>query len=386
MTIAETRQMLVNKNATDETVALFYNLFKVKESGFIVGHHDSYSKFKEETDGISDFVKSTGFEPGLLGSDFMFITDDQNTGELGNWYFEQEQQVKAHVIEAHNKGKLNAFAWHFREPYEGKEFDAKHIQVHHLETVVASILPGGDNHDYFRQKLEKIADVCGSLTGFRGESIPIIFRPFHEFDGDWFWWGKDYCSPEQFIELWQFTVNYLTHDLGVNNLLFAFSPDNKFSSETEYLERYPGDEYVDILAMDNYEDFRKQKKRGFIRAREKLRIISALAEEKNKIAALSETGFNLVGDVSVRDNFYSKYMMKVLADDDVNLSYVMFWSNKSNEYFVPLPSHESHSDFMEFVGSEKALIQFKPMYSLDDDETLRNCYRQQINGTEGVLE
>lgn len=363
MTIDEIRPMLVNVNATNETVALFYNLLQVKETGIIVGHHDSYSKFYNEGSHDSDFITSTGSHPGLLGSDFMFITDDQNDGNTGNWYFEQELEIKKQVTEAYRNGLINTFAWHFRAPFEGKEFDAQHMKPDHLKSAVASILPGGVNHDYYKRKLEKIAEVAGSLIGAAGEAIPIIFRPFHEFDGDWFWWGKSHCTADQYIELWRFTVHYLSYELGVNNLLFAYSPDNKFSSEAEYLERYPGDDFVDILAMDNYEDFRKQKKSGFKSAGKKLQIISDLAKQRNKVAALSETGFNLTGDLDVRDDFYAKHMMRVLTND-AKLSYVMFWSNKPGEYFVPLPEHEAHQDFMEFIQKPEVLLDFPNIYSL----------------------
>ncbi len=90
MLLEEIRQMLVNKNATDETAALFYNLLQIRETGFIVGHHDSYSKFRQEGSNVSDFYKSTGYHPGVLGADCMLITDDQNTGLPGDWYYKHE--------------------------------------------------------------------------------------------------------------------------------------------------------------------------------------------------------------------------------------------------------------------------------------------------------
>ena len=108
--------------------------------------------------------------------------------------------------------------------------------------------------------LDQIAEYNKTLIGKNGEQIPVIFRPWHEFDGDWFWWGKKYCTAEQFKELYRFTVTYLRDTCHVHNFLYAFSPDVNFTSEKEYLERYPGDEYVDIIAMDNYWDFVMTKK------------------------------------------------------------------------------------------------------------------------------
>lgn len=48
-----------------------------------------------------------------------------------------------------------------------------------------------------------------------GELIPVIFRPYHEHNGDWFWWGKGVNSEEDYIKLWQFTVEYLRDEKDV---------------------------------------------------------------------------------------------------------------------------------------------------------------------------
>jgi hypothetical protein len=57
---------------------------------------------------------------------------------------------------------------------------------------------------------------------------------------NWFWWGKPFTTKEEFIQLWRFTVEYLRDEKEVRNIIFALSPDRYFSSEEEYLERYPG--------------------------------------------------------------------------------------------------------------------------------------------------
>lgn len=88
----------------------------------------------------------------------------------------------------------------------------------------------------------------------------MIFRPYHEFDGDWFWWGRSHCTIDEFKTLWRFTVAYLRDSLEVHNFIYAFSPDNKFNTESEFLERYPGDEWVDMVGMDNYGDFGRDGK------------------------------------------------------------------------------------------------------------------------------
>lgn len=355
---SEAKFYLVNSNATAETIALFYNLNKVARTSFIVGQQDAFSSFFNNASGVSDMKKTTGHDPGLLGSDFMFITDDGNNGASGNFYYNQEVNIKADAIEAYNKGMVNTFSWHMREPFEGDHFYTASMTDFQKNNAFISILPGGENHDYYKTKLDKVAQVTKSLVGNDGKLIPIIFRPFHEFDGNWFWWGKDYCTPQQFIDLWRFTVNYLKDTKGVNNMLFAFSPDRHYTTEAQYLERYPGDTYVDILGMDNYGDFNNQGMTGLAQANAKLKILTDLAKQKVKIAALTESCFFVTpGTNTPIPNFYTQDLYNSLTDNEVKLSYMMFWSNNNDSYCVPAPSNSTASDFIAFSTKADVLLQ-----------------------------
>ena len=85
----------------------------------------------------------------------------------------------------------------------------------------------------------------------KGTLIPVVFRMYHEHTGAWFWWGSKQCTPEEYKQLWIMTVEYLRDKKNVHNLLYAYSP-SETKNEAEYLERYPGDEYVDIVGYDCY--------------------------------------------------------------------------------------------------------------------------------------
>ena len=79
--------------------------------------------------------------------------------------------------------------------------------------MVKHILPGGSRHETFKSDLKIIADFAHNAKNHVGELIPIIFRPWHEFDGNWFWWGRNHCTVEEFKELYRFTVTYLRDSL-----------------------------------------------------------------------------------------------------------------------------------------------------------------------------
>lgn len=362
-----TPSYMVNPNASAETVALFYNLKILSKTNFIVGQQNAFSNFFKDDEGDSDIKKTTGSDPGLLGSDFMFITDDENDGTASNWYHQQEQRIIADVVQAYNKGMVNVFTWHLREPYEGKSFYTSEMTEFQKQNALSSILPGGTNHEYYKQKLQKVAEVAKNLMGSNGRLAPFVFRPFHEFDGDWFWWGKKYCTPQQFIAIWQFTVEYLRDTLNVNNILFAYSPDNGFNSSAEYLERYPGDNYVDVLGMDNYGDFDNQGQAGVEKANKKLQIISNLAKEKVKIAAFTETGYFVTpGSNSPIPNFYSKNLYDAITNNATEIGFMMFWYNSKDTYCVPVPGLPDTADFLAFASKPKVMLQnaLPNLYSL----------------------
>ena len=242
---------MVDENATAETVALFFNLKKMSKIKFAIGQQDAFNSFYNDISGDSDIKKTTGHDPALLGSDFMFITDKSNNGEAGNWFHQQEVIITDDVKEAYGKGMINIFSWHLREPYHEETFYAADMTAAEKAAAFKSILPGGENHQWYKSKLDKVAEVVGTLKDSNGKLIPIIFRPFHEFDGSWFWWGANFCSPDEYKTAFRFTVDYLKNTKGIHNILYSFAPDNSYTTSSAFLSRYPGDEYVDVIGMDN---------------------------------------------------------------------------------------------------------------------------------------
>jgi len=350
------RTFMVDPDATNETVALFYNLRKLSQSKFAIGQQDAFNAFYESS-GDSDIKKTTGHDPALLGSDFMFITDKNNNGLSSNWYYQQEKKITDDVKEAYSKGMINVFCWHLREPYNEDSFYASDMTPMQQQSAFRSILPEGIYHDWYKQKLDKLASVLLNLKDSNNKLIPVIFRPFHEFDGNWFWWGANYCSTEEYKSVFQFTVDYLKNIKNVHNILYSFSPDNSYTSANAYLNRYPGDAYVDVLGMDNYGDLNNQGVNGVTNANNKLKYLSDLAISKNKIAALTETGYRVTTLTPVVPNWFSTYLYDTLTSNNVQVGFVMFWTNGNGGYYVPTPSASNAPDFNTFVNKPKSVLQ-----------------------------
>ncbi|MBO9584108.1 MAG: beta-mannosidase [Flavobacterium sp.] len=347
---------MVDANATKETVALFYNLKRLAATKTAIGQQDAFNSFYQDAGGDSDIKKNTGFDPAILGSDFMFITDKNNNEQANNWYYQQEEKIIAATKAAYAKGIINTFSWHLREPYNDDSFYTADMTSEQKSTAFKSILPGGTNNDWYKKKLDKVASVVSNLKGSNGELIPIIFRPFHEFDGSWFWWGADFCTPDEYKKAYQFTVDYLKNTKGVHNILYAFSPDNSYTTEANYLSRYPGDKYVDIIGMDNYGDFNNQGQAGADKANAKLKILSDYAKAKVKIAALTETGYRVTSTTPAITDWFSSLLYSALTKNDIQISYAMFWTNNTDGYYVPNGSVSNAADFKTFSLKTKAAL------------------------------
>ncbi|MBJ2125327.1 glycoside hydrolase family 26 protein [Flavobacterium sp. IB48] len=366
LTTSNAANYIVDASATKETVALFYNLKRLAQTKTAIGQQDAFNSFYQDAGGDSDIKKNTGFDPAVLGSDFMFITDKNNNEQSNNWFYQQEQKIIADTKAAYAKGIINTFSWHLREPYNEDSFYTADMTSEQKSTAFRSILPGGANNEWYKKKLDKVASVVSNLKGSNGELIPIIFRPFHEFDGSWFWWGADFCTADEYKKAYQFTVDYLKNTKGVHNILYAFSPDNSYTTEANYLSRYPGDKYVDIIGMDNYGDFNNQGQTGSDRANTKLKILSDYAKAKVKIAALTETGYRVTSTTPAITDWFSSLLYNALTKNDIQISYVMFWNNNTDGYYVPNGSVSNTADFKTYsLKTKSALVNSLPkMYEM----------------------
>ena len=191
-----------------------------------------------------------------------------------------------------------------------------------------------------------------SVKGKNGERVPLVFRPYHEHTGSWFWWGAKHCTPEEYIEFWKMSIDYLVKKKKVNNLIIAYSTDN-FRSESHYLERYPGDDYVDLLGFDSYHRNAPKSNEKFVsNAKRMLQTLKKLGREKNKPWAVSETGLERVTET----NWWTNIVMPILEDGQA--SYILFWRNgRPDHYYAPFQGQGSVADFKSMAESGKILFE-----------------------------
>ena len=339
---------LIDKDASPMTKALFYNLRKIQNKGKVLfGHQEAttYGRTWYGDKDRSDVKDITGSHPAVIGLDFANVT----VIDTEQFLKEKAKLIKS-VIDTYNRGGISTFAWHQKNPSNSGSFYWEQNPV----KVVSDILPEGNLHDTYKFYLSTIADVANSFRNRNGELIPVIFRPYHEYDGEWFWWGKGHCTKEEFIRLWRFTVDYLRNELGVHNFIYAFSPDCRFDTEKEFLDYYPGDNYVDMLGMDDYWDFRPDGNNNPSLAEKKLQIVADVAQNRGKLSAFTETGLEGVTQV----DWFTSTLLPIL--EKVNVCYVLVWRNAHDNpthHYAPDKGHPAEENFRKFTDSETILLE-----------------------------
>lgn len=340
---------LVDAAATAETKALFANLRELSKKHTLFGHQHAteYGHGWAGDEDRSDVKSVTGSHPAVVGVDVSGFS-----GHPPDQIQKNKQAVRKTVADTYNRGGVVTVAWHFSNPVSGGGFywrDSVSLPA------VRYIIPGGSANGQYKEILKGLGAWAKETRGADGKAVPMIFRPFHEFDGDWFWWGAGHSTREEFISLWRFTVAFLRDSVGVRNFLYAFSPDNTFNTEEEFLARYPGDEWVDLVGMDNYGDMGRDgyKLEAAVR---KLKIVSDYAAKKGKLAAFTETGLESIPNPA----WWTGVLLKVMKADDLRLCYVLVWRNdrtSPTHYYAPFPGHGSVPDFLKFYNDPYTLFE-----------------------------
>lgn len=286
----------------------------------------------------SDMHDAVGVHPAVVGFDF----SEFHSGNIA--------LITHQMREIHKRGGVVTLSWH--APCVVNDWIGNN-SAHDVSTpVIKYILPGARHHKAFVAKLDLLADFLISV-----KDIPIVFRPWHEHNFPWFWWGDAQCTPSEFIQLWRFTVEHLM-SRGVHNLLYAYSP----ISLGPYFKRYPGDNYVDIFGLDHF--YKGQVLDRFIYSfssplldwRKSLVELSQDAAQHDKIPAVTE--FGLQG--CYYDRFWTDYVSWPLEKDGMSAitgpglvpkkapAYIVLWRNNPDSrrnYYGPIPGHHNNDNF-----------------------------------------
>ncbi|WP_379154505.1 glycosyl hydrolase [Paenibacillus sp. sgz5001063] len=359
---------VVDPSATAATKSLFAYLNEKSGKEVMFGHqHDTTVSFagKDEAGNvISDVYSSTGDYPAVFGWDTLSLDGHEAPPGVSGDYEASRLGLSAAMKHAHELGGIVTMSTHPYNFATGGSFNDTSNTKGATASVVERILPGGDKNADFNVYLDRIAAFANNLKDDDGNLIPVLFRPFHEQNGGWFWWGAATTTKSEYAELYRYTVEYLRDVKGVHNFLYVFSPNGSFNgNESEYLTTYPGDQYVDILGMDQYDNKDNAGSEAFLNGLVKdLRMISGLAQSRGKLVTLSEYGYSAAGMKTTGNNeleWFTKVLNAIKADPDAaKISYMLTWANfgEGNNLYVPYKNvpkkadHELLPDFVNFYN------------------------------------
>lgn len=331
--------LFVDKNLAPEAKKLHTRLQAITQKGIAFGQQGAIAG------GISTF------DPNTLNSDFSIVANDF-PAVIG---FDLEglelrdplnpdptiqDFTKDLIVKAHKNGSIITITWHASNPItKQNSFDRVR--------AVPEMLENGKYRTVFIQYLERLALFFNDLKDENGNPIPVLFRPWHEMNGDFFYWGDGLRTTEEFKQLYKDTIRILTEDFNVHNLLYVYAP-NWFSNDSEYLKNYPGDAYVDMLGIDIY-DFNNG---NFLKnALRNLKTVERIATDKNMLFALTETG----NENLKQNNWWTDSLYKAMRSS--GMTYSMVWRNATTSYFyVPFVGHPSAKSFKEFVDKDVILL------------------------------
>ena len=326
----------------------------LQKKGYMAGHQDDpfYGIGWAYEDGKSDVKLTVGDYPAVMGFDLGGIEmgDDKNLDSVP--FTRIHDELLAHV----KRGGIVTISWHPRNPMttapDGgrgeQKFPAGSAWDVADTTIVKSILPGGQKAELFQTWMQRVGDFLESLKDEEGKPVPVIFRPWHENNGSWFWWGQKLCSDEEFKSLWNLLQDYLV-GRGLDNLLWSYSPNLDGNWTTErFMARYPGNDRVTLIGEDAYqwgteEDFVKQLNAD-------LTFLTKFAKDNGKLLAMTECGMQNTPD----STWFSRVLKPQM--DKYPICYFLLWRNYEKEWFGPVPNTPCGEDYKVFKEAENVMF------------------------------
>ena len=309
-------QRPANKNATKEAVELLDYISDCAGKRIITGQHTQTVGMEE----IAYIRTLTGKEPKLRGFELLSYSPNINYDDADEDCITEIYENRNTIEKALEWGKstdgIVTFSFHWFSPLGGRD---KSFYTINTDFDPARVLVNGTKErDAFFSDMDIIARL---LIPFRDEHIPILWRPFHESDGDWFWWGSKGAKVAS--ELYKLMYHYYVDEWKLDNLLWVWNCRLK--------EGYPGDEYVDIITIDEY----LLKKESTDYKEQYMDLVEATT--KNKVAALAEIGY--LPDINK------------LECSHVPFAYYMTWSK---EYCIG-ENYNSKESLVEIYSSDYAV-------------------------------
>ena len=335
---------------------LMERLDTLRQKGIMYGHQDDpfYGLTWAYQQDSSDVKNVCGDRPAILGVELGGI----EMGDVKSLDSVPFTKITEEVIKHYNRGGIITISWHPRNPVTtidggglaGQKFPEGTAWDVTDSAVVKKVLPGGAYHEKFQTWMQRLSDFLSTLKTSDGKRIPLMFRPWHENSGSWFWWGEKLCTVEEYQALWNMLQDKLRAD-GFDNIVWAYSPGCQDDLTAErLLDRYPGDDRVDMIGLDGYQWNPEEKDAFIARTKQNLEVLCQVAQAHGKIPALTECGMKNMTEPT----WWTSTLLP--AVEAYPISYMLTWRHYKDECFGPAPSKPDAPYFVAFYESEKTLF------------------------------
>ena len=226
---------LSDPRATPEARALYARLLKGYGRVSLSGQYDAAD--------VAFVREETGKTPAILGGDLM----DFSPSRLP-YFVKSDEHPKDPVpewIAAGRRGQVLTLSWHWNAPFglldtkDQRWYSGFYTKATTFDVTKAMDDPASEERKGILRDIDAIAVQLKRLSDAR---IPVLWRPLHESEGGWFWWGAK--GPEPAKWLYRLVYDRLTKTHGLHNLVWVWnSPAAAW---------YPGDDVVDVMSVDLY--------------------------------------------------------------------------------------------------------------------------------------
>ena len=225
-----------NPNALPCVHRMMAYLGELSGKGILTGQHTKTRGMEE----LRHIENITGKQPALLGFELLAYSPNINYWDTDDECLEEVEGNYGTLQNAWEwaaqKG-IVTLTWHWFSPLGGR---SKAFYARNTDFDAGKALVEGTPEN--RALLSDMDVMAGLLRPFCQAGVPILWRPFHEGDGDWFWWGAK--GAETVKGLWRLMFERFTQKHQLNNLIWVWN--------SPVTECYPGDDVVDIISCDMY--------------------------------------------------------------------------------------------------------------------------------------
>jgi mannan endo-1,4-beta-mannosidase len=219
-----------------EAILEYFSVLRA-EKRFVAGTQVNEYEVSLTCDSMDRLVAMTGEEQAVLGLELMFAQS----------YPHYEAALLTHAVEHTKRGGLVTLAWHQRNPLRvcprGEFYDCSKTPMSE-EELERLLTPGTQEHALW---LADVDAAASTLHRFEEAGVVVLFRPYHEMNGDWFWWG----NKEAYPKLWDALVDALEVKSGLSNIIWVWSGDRGIENAEQY---WPEKFRPDIVGTDVYEN------------------------------------------------------------------------------------------------------------------------------------